>query len=107
MERAKRVPAKRSLILTNDILLQQHPRIRTKLACALGILINHRPKGGEPPLRSRDRQERASQRTASVRSASASSRLPSLSHPYRSVNATSSELNTGLNIYRMIDFEPV
>ena len=26
---------------------------------------------------------------------------------YRSVNATSRELNTGLNIYRMIDFEPV
>jgi hypothetical protein len=29
------------------------------------------------------------------------------SRGYRSVNATSSELNTGLNIYRMIDFEPV
>jgi len=26
---------------------------------------------------------------------------------YRSVKATSNELNTGLNIYRMIDFEPV
>jgi hypothetical protein len=26
---------------------------------------------------------------------------------YRSVKATSNELNTGLNIYRIIDFEPV
>ena len=26
---------------------------------------------------------------------------------YRSVNATSRELKTGLNMYRMIDFEPV
>jgi len=26
---------------------------------------------------------------------------------YRSVNATSRELKTGLNIYRIIDFEPV
>jgi hypothetical protein len=26
---------------------------------------------------------------------------------YRSVNATSKELKTGLNIYRIIDFEPV
>jgi hypothetical protein len=26
---------------------------------------------------------------------------------YRSVKATSKELKTGLNIYRMIDFEPV
>jgi hypothetical protein len=26
---------------------------------------------------------------------------------YRSVNATSNELKTGLNIYRMIDLEPV
>lgn len=61
MERAKRVPAKRSLIGTNDVLLQQHPRIRTELASALGIPINQRQKG-QPPLSSRDRQERASQR---------------------------------------------
>jgi hypothetical protein len=54
-------------------------------------------------------KERASQYFPAVnRAAGVSDRLPSRgSRGYRSVNATSSELNTGLNIYRMIDFEPV
>jgi hypothetical protein len=30
-----------------------------------------------------------------------------IEYTYRSVKATSRELKTGLNIYRMIDFEPV
>jgi hypothetical protein len=44
MECAKYVPAKRSPIGTNDVLLQQQSRIRTKLTSARRILLNHRPK---------------------------------------------------------------
>jgi hypothetical protein len=48
-----------------------------------------------------------------LNTASVSNRLRDHSAPeilrmaYRSVNATSRELKTGLNIYRIIDFEPV
>ena len=42
-----------------------------------------------------------------LRSRSAAEAVPIAGLTHRSVNAISKELKTGLNIYRMIDFEPV
>jgi hypothetical protein len=84
MERAKRVPAKRSLIGNNDVLLQRHPRIRTKSLAPSGSLsiIARRVSLHSTAATGKNEPLGVFQRpnTASVRSASASSRLQSLSY---------------------------